>query len=41
MARRSLFREMHLEDEADEMAEQIKALYQGVQRTYKNLQELK
>ncbi|MCE5187607.1 MAG: tubulin-like doman-containing protein [Eubacteriales bacterium] len=41
MARRSFFREMHLEDEADEMAEQIKALYQGVQRTYKNLQELK
>lgn len=40
MARRQLFRELHLEDEADELSEGMKALYQGIQRIYKNLQEL-
>ena len=39
--RRQLFREMHLEDEADVMTEQLKALYTGIQRTYRNLLELK
>jgi hypothetical protein len=41
VARRQLFRDMHLEDEADVMTEQLKALYTGIQRTYNNLQELK
>ena len=41
IARRQLFREMHLEDEADAIAEQLKELYAGIQRMYKNLQELK
>ena len=40
MARRQLFRELHLEDEADERTEQMKALYLGIQRIYKSLREL-
>ncbi len=41
MARKQLFRELGLQDEADELTEKIKSLYLGIQRTYKNLQELK
>jgi len=41
MARRQLFRELHLEDEADMMTEKIKTLYEGIRRIYKNLQEMK
>jgi len=40
MAKRQLFRELHLEDEEYERSEQMKALYQGVQRFYKGLEEL-
>ncbi len=40
MAKRQLFREMHLEDEEFERTEQMKALYEGVQRVYKGLEEL-
>lgn len=41
MARRQFFRELHLEDEAETLTDQIKALYTGVQRIYKNLLEMK
>ena len=40
MAKRQLFRELHLSDEEYEQSEQMKALYQGVQRVYKGLEEL-
>lgn len=40
MARRQLFRDLHLEEEADERTEQMKALYLGIQRVYKSLSEL-
>lgn len=40
MARRQLFREMHLEDMEDILTEQLKALYQGIIDVYNNLQEL-
>lgn len=40
MAKRQLFRELHQEDEEYERSEQMKALYEGVRRVYKGLEEL-
>ena len=40
MARRQLFRELHMENEANERSEQIKALYTGVQRVYHGMKGL-